>query len=188
MWRSAIQSRASRIASSSAISKGSPTGEYLLAVASKNNPEDAREPFDKNPDMVLRLDDLAAIEASGNRSRSASPGSRRRSTWGWTAWCFSTTTRLNVSRSAKPCRWSTVVDVPADPADYISGARTRALVRNDGDHRRRHDPSQQYAIERQRRELRTGAASLDDYLESLDMVADVQALHEGDLARVWDSC
>ena len=35
----------------------------VLAVASKNNPADAREPFEKNPDMVLRLDDFAAFEA-----------------------------------------------------------------------------------------------------------------------------
>src|SRR5690606_29108896 len=35
----------------------------VLAVASKNNEADAREPFEKHPDMVLKLDDLAAFEA-----------------------------------------------------------------------------------------------------------------------------
>jgi HAD superfamily phosphatase (TIGR01681 family) len=36
----------------------------LLAVASKNNEADAREPFLKHPGMRIRLDDVAAFEAS----------------------------------------------------------------------------------------------------------------------------
>ena len=35
----------------------------LIAVCSKNNPEDAREPFEVNSDMVLGLDDIVAFEA-----------------------------------------------------------------------------------------------------------------------------
>ena len=34
----------------------------VLAVASKNNPADGLEPFEKNPDMILGLDDIAAAE------------------------------------------------------------------------------------------------------------------------------
>lgn len=36
----------------------------LLAVCSKNNVEDARAPFERNPDMQLRLDDFAAFVAN----------------------------------------------------------------------------------------------------------------------------
>ena len=36
----------------------------LLAVCSKNNPDDAKEPFLRNPDVVLSLSDFAAFEAS----------------------------------------------------------------------------------------------------------------------------
>ena len=34
----------------------------VLAVASKNNYADGLEPFEKNPDMILGLDDIAAAE------------------------------------------------------------------------------------------------------------------------------
>ncbi len=34
----------------------------VLALASKNNEADGREPFEKNPEMVLGLDDIAAAE------------------------------------------------------------------------------------------------------------------------------
>ena len=34
----------------------------VLAIASKNNPKDAQEPFETNPEMVLKLDDFAAME------------------------------------------------------------------------------------------------------------------------------
>ena len=43
--------------------KGLAARGIVLAVASKNNAEDAREPFEKNPDMILGLDDFAAFEA-----------------------------------------------------------------------------------------------------------------------------
>jgi predicted enzyme involved in methoxymalonyl-ACP biosynthesis len=36
----------------------------LLAVCSKNNESDAREPFQQNPQMALSLDDFAHFEAS----------------------------------------------------------------------------------------------------------------------------
>jgi len=36
----------------------------LLAVSSKNNPEDARAPFEKHPGMALGLDDFAAFHAN----------------------------------------------------------------------------------------------------------------------------
>ena len=36
----------------------------LLAACSKNNDADAREPFEKNDQMALRLDDFAAFHAS----------------------------------------------------------------------------------------------------------------------------
>jgi FkbH-like protein len=42
----------------------------------------------------------------------------------------------------------------------------------------------QYAVERQRRELEQSATSMDDYLISLEMVADVGEIDEGDLQRV----
>jgi len=38
----------------------------LLAVASKNNPEDALLPFQKHPHMLLRAEDFAAFEANWN--------------------------------------------------------------------------------------------------------------------------
>jgi HAD superfamily phosphatase (TIGR01681 family) len=36
----------------------------VLAVCSKNNDADAREPFEKNPNMVVSIDDIAQFEAS----------------------------------------------------------------------------------------------------------------------------
>ena len=36
----------------------------IICVASKNNEETAKEPFEKHPDMVLRLDDIAVFMAN----------------------------------------------------------------------------------------------------------------------------
>ena len=37
----------------------------ILAVCSKNDERIAREPFEKHPDMVLRLDDIARLWQTG---------------------------------------------------------------------------------------------------------------------------
>ena len=36
----------------------------IICVASKNNEETAKEPFEKHPDMVLKLDDIAVFQAN----------------------------------------------------------------------------------------------------------------------------
>ena len=36
----------------------------IICVASKNNEDTAKEPFEKHPDMVLKLDDIAVFQAN----------------------------------------------------------------------------------------------------------------------------
>jgi FkbH-like protein len=76
-----------------------------------------------------------------------------------------------------------VVDVPSDPAGYV-----RALQRGlwfesvgitDADRMRK----EQYREEQQRRDSEQGAVSVEAYLESLQMRADVRELDEQDMER-----
>ena len=73
----------------------------ILAIASKNNLADAVEVFEKNPDMVLRLDDFGAYEICWEPKNGRSPDWRKRSTWGSTASSISMTTRPRGSRCGR---------------------------------------------------------------------------------------
>ena len=92
----------------------------LLAVCSKNNFEDAQEPFEKNVNMLLSLDDIATFEASWD----AKPVAIRR---------IADTLRLGLDSMVfvddNPAEREhvraelpevEVVELPTDPADYVA--------------------------------------------------------------------
>lgn len=134
--------------------------------------------------MVLRLDDFAAIEASWEPKSLSIARLAETLNLAPDSMVFFDDNPAEREQIRQAMPMVTVVDVPADPADYIRALEqgrwfeTTAITAEDTTR------AKQYAVDRQRRELRTGAASLDDYLQSLEMEADVQELHEGDLARV----
>jgi FkbH-like protein len=156
----------------------------VLAVCSKNNPADARGPFEQNPSMVLALSDFAHFDASWDPK---ALGLRR----------IADTLRLGLDsfvffddnpaerehiRQALPD--VEVVEVPEDPAGYVpalqAGLWFEAVALSEADAQR----SLQYQQEAQRRTEQEAFASMDDYLRSLDMRGDVRAVDDGDLARV----
>jgi FkbH-like protein len=156
----------------------------VLAVSSKNNPADGREPFLKNPDMVLRLEDFAAFETNWEpkaRSLARMAESLRLGLDSFVFFDDNPAEREHI-RQALPL--VEVVDVPEDPSDFVAALENglffeaAALTREDALR------SSQYQAEQRRAEAEAAFASLDDYLASLDMVADLRPVDEADLARV----
>jgi FkbH-like protein len=156
----------------------------LLAVCSKNNPEDAREPFDKNPDMVLKLSDIAAFEAGWDFKTDMIERIAGTLNLGMDSFVYfdDHPAEREQVRSALP--QIEVVDVSSDPSDYISdlnrGLWFETLSLTPDDRKR----AQQYRVEGQRKQLKQTIKSADDYLSSLDMVGDVRALEQPDMQRV----
>ncbi len=156
----------------------------ILAVASKNNPGDAREVFEKNHDMILRFDDFAAFEACWDPKFKSIARIATTLNLGLDSFVFfdDNPAERDLIRQALP--EVEVVEVPEDPAEYaralLAGGwfETTALTHDD------EARATQYAVERQRRELEQSSLSIDDYLRSLAMVADVRAIDEADLMRV----
>ena len=156
----------------------------LLAVCSKNNPEDAREPFDKNPDMVLKLSDIAAFEAGWDFKTDMIERIAGTLNLGMDSFVYfdDHPAEREQVRSALP--QIEVVDVSSDPSDYISdlnrGLWFETLSLTPDDRKR----AEQYRVEGQRKQLKQTIKSADDYLSSLDMVGDVRALEQPDMQRV----
>jgi FkbH-like protein len=156
----------------------------VLAVASKNNPEDAREPFEKNPDMVLSLADIAAFEAHWEPKATSLRRIAERLSLGPESFVFFDDNPVEREHVRQALPEVTVVEVSEEPADYVRDLQaglwfeTAALTEED---RAR---SAQYAAERQREELKPCSGSLDDYLRSLEMRAVVEPVSEPDMQRV----
>jgi FkbH-like protein len=156
----------------------------ILALASKNNLKDALEPFEKNREMVLALEDIAAYEINWEPKGTTIARLAKTLNLGLDSFVFfdDNPAEREQVRQAQP--EVEVVDVPEDPAEYVRALQEGLWFETTGLTVEDAMRAAQYAVERQRRELEQSATSMDDYLISLEMVAEVGEIDEGDLQRV----
>jgi FkbH-like protein len=156
----------------------------VLALASKNNFNDAIEPFEKNPEMVLKLGQIAAMEINWDPKGTTIARLAKTLNLGLDSFVFFDDNPAEREQVRQAIPEVEVVEVPADPSEYIraleAGGWFETTGLTDADLMR----SSQYAVERQRRELEQTAESLDDYLRSLEMVGEVGPIDEPELQRV----
>ena len=156
----------------------------LLAVASKNNPEDAREPFEKHPDAVLSMSDFAAFEASWDPKAVALRRISETLSLGLDSFVFFDDNPAEREQIRQALPEVEVVEVPEDPAEYIralqAGMWFESLGLTDEDQAR----TAQYVVERQRTESKGTYDSIDEYLTSLNMTASMRDIDDSDMQRV----
>ncbi len=156
----------------------------VLAVCSKNNPEDAREPFEKNPDMALSLNDFAAFEANWDPKPAAIERIAKTLKLGLDSFVFFDDNPAEREHVRQTLAEVEVVEVPDDPSGYVraleSGLWFEATQVTGADRQR----SKQYATERKRRDAEQTFGSIEDYLGSLEMLGDVREVDEADMQRV----
>lgn len=156
----------------------------VLAVCSKNNPDDAREPFTENPDMQLSLNDFAAFEATWDPKGVAIERMAKTLRLGLDSFVFiddNPAERENIRQFLPDVE---VAEVTDEPSGYVAaierGLWFESLAVTEADSKR----VEQYRAEAQRREEQTSFTSMDDYLTSLDMTAQVRPIDEEDMPRV----
>lgn len=156
----------------------------ILAVCSKNDAEVAREPFEKNPEMVLRLDDFAVFVANWDNKADNIRYIQRVLNIGFDSMVFidDNPFERNIVRENLP--EVTVPELPEDPAlylEYLYGLNLFETASfSAGDAAR----TAQYRVEAQRRELHDKFTDEGDYLRSLEMKAVVEGLTPFNLPRV----
>lgn len=158
----------------------------VLAACSKNNDADAREPFEKNDQMILRFDDFAAFHASWDAKPERLREIARELNLGLDSFVFFDDNPVEREHVRAELPEVLVIEVPEEPAFYV-----RALVESlafeavdltAADAER----TSQYQAEASRRRLLTATASPHDYLASLAMKAEICAIDESNLDRVID--
>jgi FkbH-like protein len=156
----------------------------LLAIASKNNEADALEPFEKNPDMVLRLDDFAAYEINWEPKGMTLARLARTLNLGLDSFVFFDDNPAEREQVRQALPDVEVIDVPADPAEYTRALQSACLFETTGLTQADAERAQQYSVERRRRALEQSSGSLEDYLRSLEMRGQARLIEEHDLQRV----
>jgi FkbH-like protein len=156
----------------------------LLAVCSKNNPEDALLPFRQHPEMVLREEDIAVFIANWKPKEENLRAIAAAMNIGLDAMVFVDDNPAERSRVRQNLPEVEVVEMPADPAQYVAAVsrlglfETLAITRED----RQRTASIRQNLER--KTLESTAGSVDDYLAELDIKVQLAPFDEVNLARI----
>jgi len=156
----------------------------ILAVCSKNTESVAKEPFEKHPEMKLRLEDIAVFVANWENKVD-----NIRYIQGILNISFDSMVFLddnpferNMVKTSIP--GITVPELPEDPAEYISFLRTLNLFETatltEDDTKR----TRQYQEESLRVTVQRSFSNENDFLSSLDMVSVVQPFTPFNIPRV----
>jgi FkbH-like protein len=145
----------------------------LLAVCSKNNEDTAKEPFEKHPEMILRLEDIAIFVANWDNKADNIRMIQKTLNIGMDSLVFldDNPFERNLVREMLP--EVTVPELPEDPAlvpAYLESLHLfEAVGFSDEDAAR----TAQYQAEASRVQAQASFTDYEDYLVSLDMQAEI---------------
>jgi FkbH-like protein len=157
---------------------------FLLAVNSKNNPDDALEVIRSHEGMILREDAFSAMRINWRPKPENMLGIAEELNIGVDSLIFldDNPHERELMRRALP--QVLTPDLPADPSLYKATVEAlpqlQKLAITDEDRTR----TQMYQAKRQREQTRVSAGSLEDYLESLDIIVTIGQVDEASLPRV----
>lgn len=146
----------------------------LLAVCSKNNEETAKEPFEKHPDMVLRLSDISIFVANWEDKASNIRAIQQTLNIGMDSMVFldDNPFERELVRSLIP--EITVPELPEDPALYSTVLKQMNLFETASYSAEDAVRTEQYQAEAGRASLQKQFHSMDEYLMSLEMRAEAK--------------
>jgi FkbH-like protein len=156
----------------------------ILAVCSKNNDADAREPFQKHPDMQIKLDDLAMFVANWERKSDNLRRIAQTLNIGLDSLVFvdDNPVEREIIRQFLP--EVEVIPLPPDPAHYARALYDYLLFETSSFTAEDAAKTEQYRAKAQIAELEASAGSIDDFYRSLQMKAVVQPFDELHLPRI----
>ncbi len=155
----------------------------VLAVCSKNDEHVALEALDRHPEMVIRRGDLAAWRINWGDKAENIRALVAELNLGLAATVFIDDSPAERARVREALPEVLVPEWPADPARYASALRALRCFdtwRITEEDRTR---AASYAAERQRREVRATAQTLDEWLGRLELEVEGRPLSSADLPR-----
>ena len=156
----------------------------IICVASKNNEETAKEPFEKHPDMVLKLDDIAVFQANWETKVDNIRTIQSILNIGFDSMVFldDNPFERNIIRENIP--GITVPELPDDPAMYLEYLYSLNLFETASYSNADKDRTKQYQVEAKRVSLSKTFTNEADFLKSLNMVSTVSGFTKFNTPRV----
>ncbi len=161
----------------------------VLAVNSKNNEADAETAF-RHPSMVLKKDDFVNIKANWNDKASNMKAMEEELNLTEGSFVFIDDNPMERGIVSGQCPEVTVPEFPKDTvmlpefAESLYEKYFRVLRLTDEDRQKTH----MYQREAKRKEARAKVLNLDEYIEMLEIKADIHIMKEEEAGRVHQLC
>lgn len=156
----------------------------IICVVSKNNEEIAKEPFEKHPDMILKLDDIAVFMANWETKVDNIRTIQSILNIGFDSMVFldDNPFERNIVRENIP--GITVPELPEDPGDYLEHLYSLNLFETTSYSNADKDRTKQYQVEAKRVSLSKTFTNEAEFLKSLKMVSTVNGFTKFNTPRV----
>ena len=156
----------------------------IICVASKNNEDTAKEPFEKHPDMVLHLDDIAVFMANWETKVDNIRAIQQILNIGFDSMVFLDDNPFERNMVRENIPGITVPELPEDPGDYLEFLYGENLFETVSYSGLDKDRTKQYQVEAQRVSLQKTFTNEADFLKSLNMVSFVSGFTKFNTPRV----
>jgi FkbH-like protein len=156
----------------------------LLAVCSKNDHDKAVEPFEKHPEMVLRMEDFSAFFANWDPKADNIRQMADDLNLGLDSFVFVDDNAAEVDIVRQFAPEVAAIHLGPDPAEFLAilqDARLFEPVSITADDLKR---SQQYRVERERKKLLDSSVDMDAYLASLEMEGTISSFTTVNVPRL----
>jgi FkbH-like protein len=156
----------------------------ILAVCSKNEEAAAREPFEKHPDMVLRMDDIAVFVANWDNKADNIRYIQSVLNIGFDSMVFldDNPVERKIVRDHLP--EVAVPELPEDAADYLTFLQQLNLFETASVTEEDSDRTRQYQEESKRVSIKKSFVNEDEFLKSLEMTAKCNAFEKLEIPRI----
>ena len=156
----------------------------IICVVSKNNEETAKEPFEKHPDMVLHLSDIAIFIANWENKVDNIRQVQRILNIGFDSMVFIDDNPFEREMVRKGIPEIIVPEMPSDPALYLEYLYSLNLFETASYSTEDGNRTRQYQQEAERTAVMKTFKDENDFLMSLDMRSTVEGLTDFNLPRV----
>ena len=156
----------------------------ILAVCSKNNEEIAKEPFEKHPDMVLRLSDISIFVANWDDKATNIKMIQESLNIGMDSIVFIDDNPFERNLVKQIIPEIEVPDLPDDPSNYLSYLQDCNYFETSSFTGAKSDRTAQYQAQFERKKLEKNFESIDEYLKSLEMKCETRKFEESLYPRI----
>jgi FkbH-like protein len=156
----------------------------IVAICSKNDESKAREPFEKNPEMILKMDDISVFIANWENKADNIRTIQRILNIGFNSMVFLDDNPFERNMVRENIPEVTVPELPEDPGEYLEYLYGLNLFETASYSSADKDRTQQYRVEAQRVAASKGFTNEADFLKSLEMVGTVEGFTVFNIPRV----